>query len=278
MRVGFGRAQLHERFEQPGRPAFLLGPWTFVATQVDLIAAGDVEVAEAAPDPLGHLLVLHDVDPVRLVVADALGGDVRQVGPAQRRQDLHQLGAPLGQPRVPAQCPRGRDERHEVAALRLVVQELLDGLLRALALIRRQVHVVEEDDERTTLVRLDADVRRVAIRPLRRPIGLRRLRGDHRLKDLNALPAAFLRHDEVARLEVRHGLAFPVEHHDIDGHQLRFRAKRRRLQRFVLPGQRSASKEDERQQQRDAGHYGISVKSVRESALVAPWVATARSS
>ena len=72
---------------------------------------------------------------------------------------------PLGQPRVPAQCPRGRDKRHEVAALRLVVQELLDGLLRALALILRQVHVVEEDDERSALVRLYADVRRIARRP-----------------------------------------------------------------------------------------------------------------
>ena len=69
---------------------------------------------------------------------------------------------PLGQPRVPAQCPRGRDERHEIAALRLVVQELLDGLLRALTLFLRQVHIVEEDHERATLVRLRADVRRVA--------------------------------------------------------------------------------------------------------------------
>ena len=41
-----------------------------------MVAAGDVEIAEATPDPFGHLLVLHDVDPVRLVVADALGADV----------------------------------------------------------------------------------------------------------------------------------------------------------------------------------------------------------
>ena len=162
-RIRFHGASLDERLDQPRRPSLLLRPRPLVALHVDAVASRHAEIAEAASDALRHLLVLHDVDPVGLVVADALVGDLWKIAAAERRQHLQQVLTAIGKPCVPPQAPARSDERDQIARRGLVFEEPADRLLRALTLLLRQVHVVEEQHERAHRTRLTADVRRITV-------------------------------------------------------------------------------------------------------------------
>ena len=162
--------------------------------------------------------------------------------------------------------PARRDERHPVALAGALLEEARDRRLRLVGPQRRDVHVVEEDDEGPAAAllgrRVEGDLRRG-----RRRRG-RLLRQDHRLEGRDRLGDPVLGDREVLAREVPDDTALLVGHHGVhddlldlggEGGGLRRLGRRLRLRGLGLGGLRLLG--DQRGGRREQQNGGSEVAS-----------------
>ena len=178
---------------------------------------------------LDHLRVAVDVDPQRLVVRHALGAHVGDQAPVEGLHHVDELLAARLHARGPP-GPAGRgDERHAVAFAGALLEEARHGGLRLVGAPGRDVHVVEDHDERARALLLGGDVRGDLGR--RRRSRGRLVRQLDRLERDDVLLDAVLGHGHVGRRQALDRHAFLVGDDQVDDHLLELGGKRRRLAR-----------------------------------------------
>ena len=168
------------------------------------------------------------------MVAHPLRREIREVQSLQRRDDICQLASAVGQPRVPAQCPAGRDERDEIAVPHLTRDERRDRRPCPIPLLLREVHIVEEQDEGAARSRVDADVGRIVEAARLGPgsHAVRRRSADG-LEQLDGLRLAFVADFKVGCREIGDRLALAIDDHCIDDDEVGSGAEGRWLRRLL---------------------------------------------
>ncbi len=197
--------------------------------------------APADIPPIAFLAVLERAEarPVAVAVAPALADEAAD--------DARELPVLPGVSRRPPQLLLRRDDRDPVALADVRLEEVAQGRSNALHRGRREVDVVDEEQEAAALGRRP----QAGAGEPRRLVERRRAPAAHddRLEGLDGLAPAFLLDREVLAGEARHRPPVLVQHHHVEAHEVDGGSEDRRrgdLLRSTTAGQGGEGEGDDR--------------------------------
>ncbi len=166
-------------------------------------------------DPLPPVLERAHPRPVAVAVADALADEATD--------DARELPVLPGVARRPPQLLLRRHDRDPVALAHVRLEEVPQGRAHPLHRRGRDVDVVDEEEQAAALGRRA----QAGAGEARRLVRGRRAAPAHddRLEGLDGLAAAVFLDHEVVAGEAGHRSPVPVEHHDVEAHELDPRPK-----------------------------------------------------